>query len=79
MNKPTLREGHVWTDRRVEQFQQLQELLNECRSIDSANHIIDRLKRISEMGKALSDWSVGEPGFIDFLREQVAKDRFQEE
>lgn len=43
--------GITWSRQAAEDFEDLRTLLRECRSIDSGNQIIDRLKRIEGLAK----------------------------
>lgn len=63
-----------WTDdTMLEDYDDLRALLRECRNIDHASHITDRLKRIIELAESLgrSRWKEGEKAsLIHFLDDE---------
>jgi hypothetical protein len=71
--KPQIGPDAVWTDLRCDQFEKFELLLHECSSVDSANRIIDRLRRIEMLAEELDDFA---SSFRQFLRQVLLHDRF---
>lgn len=64
-----------WTQYRWGQLYDLEQLLSDCQSIDSANNITARLKRLMKVSSALSrtDHKRRQSSFIQFLSELAAE------
>lgn len=56
-----------WTDHRFDQLTVLREIVRECRSINSASHVIQRLERLGILADKLdSDLSLAGRDLLSF-------------
>lgn len=67
-----------WTDDRIAELKQLRSLLSECGSLNNGSGVIQRMERIIELAKILTE--TGEDftrvDFMRFLTERAREDRF---
>ena len=62
-------EGEKWTHYRIRQLDQLRELLIEASYLNNGSGVIERMKKVVNLAKALfdSDLKKGRKSFIQFL------------
>lgn len=66
----------IWTHHRIKQLEQLQRLLNQASSLNSGSNVIERMKEVIMLAKALSnsDRAHGRNSFIQFLINESYKE-----
>lgn len=78
-NKP--REGCEWTDARCEQFKLLERLINSVSLLNHSTNFLGHAQDCIELADQLRKWDIDnlESSFIEFMRQQIIKDRFVEQ
>lgn len=66
-----------WTDERLDDLDDLKELIREARSIDSGSSCLKRIARVIELADKLDRTSLVERrlGFVSFLQDLARDDR----
>ena len=67
----------IWTKSRVAEFERLEQLLNECLSLNSGNQITNRIARIEKLAELLSRprrLKRTHTSFLSFLRDVAGDD-----
>lgn len=67
----------IWTDDRVDELEDLRDLIIEAKNLNYGSDIINRIKSCEELALKLSDFDLVKPrkDFITFLRDLAIKNR----
>jgi hypothetical protein len=78
LKKP--REGCEWTDARCEQFKVLERLVNSVSLLNHSTNFLGHAQECIALADQLRKWDMDalESSFMEFVRQQIIKDRFGE-